>query len=630
MSLALLSCVDERAVTNPTDVVTPTDDGASVDVARDTPLLDARPDIATHDVSEEAEPVDALVDVTGLDEAIDVTKFDAPDDVAKFDAAEELATFDASVDTVSADTHDGAAHPDIRDDAAPLDAPVDATVDATVDAPRDADVDVAPRPRVLLIGIDGVRYDTLMRVRAPSIRALGARGVFSRTWLYALPMSLTLSGPGWSTIATGVWPDKHRVRDNDFTGENLATYPDFLTRIERAAPSLNTYAIADWPPINASTAAGPVFGSAVDTRVNYDGDADPEGWSATDARITREASERLRTGDLDAAFVYLGNPDITAHSHGAGALYEAAIETADAQVGELIAAVEARSTYAQESWLIVVTTDHGHVDAGGHGGSTWQERQSFVAAAGGAIPRGPLAVQPRNVDVVPTILAHLGVRIDPAWGLDGVALGTPTRDPFDALATRLLPAVQETGVPAGTLGWTRVPPAGWSIDNERMTSGGTTEWRGWTFVDEAFWCAAEPSRGREAFVRSRGVIAVADPAQWCDVGDPSSRGTFDSALSSPPFSVAGRSSVRLRFGSHYRQDGSQKAVVEVSFDGGAGVTVLRYGPDATDANAGGDVISRIESLPVTVPRGASAMVARWRLYDARNNWFWAIDDAVVE
>lgn len=511
----------------------------------------------------------------------------------------------------------------------PLDGALPDAFDAAV---IDAATDATPprRPKVLLIGLDGVRYDTLMRASAPSIRALAARGFLSRTWLYAQPMAPTMSGPGWSTIATGVWPDKHGVRSNEFVGNDLARYPDFLTRIERASPTLRTYSIADWPPINVSSAPGPVLGAAVDVRLNYDGDRDPGGWVATDARVTREAVTHLRTQDPDAAFVYLGNPDIVAHNSGAGAAYRTAIETADEQVGALVAAVEARPTFAQEDWLFLVTTDHGHINAGGHGGPSWQERQSFVVAAGGVIPRGPLAVQPRLVDLVPTIFAHLGLLVDPAWGLDGAPLATPTTDPFDALATRLRPAVDERSIPAGTLGWTHDPPTGWSIENDRLTSGGTTEWRGWSFVDEAFWSAAEVGQGRESFVRSRGVIAVADPDEWDNVGNPSTRGSFESTLVSGSFPVSGRVRVRLRFGSYYRQDGTQKGEVLVSFDGAPGRVVLRYGPQGSDANAGGDVLSRVESLEVPVPAGASAMVVRWRLYDARNNWYWAVDDPSVE
>jgi len=228
---------------------------------------------------------------------------------------------------------------------------------------------------------------------------------------------------------------------------------------------------------------------------------------------------------------------------------------------------------------------------------------------------------------VPTVLAHFGVAIDPAWGLDGVALGAASADPFDTAIDRLQPAVDETGLPI--LGWTREAPTGWTIDNGAMTPGGTTEWRGWSLAHEEFFARTDPNQGRESFARARGVIAVADPDEWDDTGSPSSSGRFDSTLRSPPWPITGGTTTNLRFASHYRQDGVQKGDVIVSFDVGSPQVVLHYGPDSTDANAGGDVISRLVTLPIAVPRGATTMSVAWRLYDAGNDWYWAIDDPRV-
>src|SRR5690606_23334250 len=52
----------------------------------------------------------------------------------------------------------------------------------------------------------------------------------------------TDSGPGWSSIASAVWPDKHGVVDNGFAGAQFAKYPDFLTRAQAARPDLSTAA----------------------------------------------------------------------------------------------------------------------------------------------------------------------------------------------------------------------------------------------------------------------------------------------------------------------------------------------------------------------------------------------------
>ena len=87
-------------------------------------------------------------------------------------------------------------------------------------------------PKVILIGIDGVRPDVLAEVPTPNLDALGATGTFTARTQTTTP---SVSGPSWSSMLTGVWPEKHGVTDNEFGGRNYEDWPDFLTRIEPAS-----------------------------------------------------------------------------------------------------------------------------------------------------------------------------------------------------------------------------------------------------------------------------------------------------------------------------------------------------------------------------------------------------------
>ncbi|MFE3286325.1 alkaline phosphatase family protein, partial [Streptomyces sp. NPDC059233] len=158
--------------------------------------------------------------------------------------------------------------------------------------------------KVLVIGIDGTVLDRVKVANAPNLQGLMAQGMTAKSALYANPMAATSSGPGWSTIATGVWPDKHGVKDNSFTGKNYTAYPDFLTRIENAKPALNTYAAADWEPITSTDQNGPIFSSKVDKRLNLKGDRD--GYGSEDPKIAAAAAAELQGQNPDAAFVYFG------------------------------------------------------------------------------------------------------------------------------------------------------------------------------------------------------------------------------------------------------------------------------------------------------------------------------------
>ncbi|SCD40309.1 Type I phosphodiesterase / nucleotide pyrophosphatase [Streptomyces sp. SolWspMP-sol7th] len=235
----------------------------------------------------------------------------------------------------------------------------------------------ARTPKVLLLGIDGALLGRTAAAGTPHLDSLRASGVTAQSLLYSEPLAPTLSGPGWSTILTGVWPDKHKVRDNNFTGGRFDLYPDFLTRAERYRPALSTYAVASWNPLTTT-----VFSPEVDTRVST-----PE--AEYDTGTTQRAVAALREGNHDAVFVHLDNVDHAGHSYGAASSqYLAALATADAQLGQLLGAVRGRATYAQEDWLLLVTTDHGHTDPGGHGGNTLPERQTFLVASGGGLPPG--------------------------------------------------------------------------------------------------------------------------------------------------------------------------------------------------------------------------------------------------
>ena len=96
--------------------------------------------------------------------------------------------------------------------------------------------------KVLVIGTDGTRWDLLTAAmrsgHAPNLARLRRAGFGRPTLLEYGPDTVTLSEVGWSSIASGVWEDKHGVdgsllnMDPDQARKN--GYLDFLTRIENA------------------------------------------------------------------------------------------------------------------------------------------------------------------------------------------------------------------------------------------------------------------------------------------------------------------------------------------------------------------------------------------------------------
>ncbi len=72
-----------------------------------------------------------------------------------------------------------------------------------------------------------------------------------------------------------------------------------------------------------------------------------------------------------------------------------------------------------EEWTVIVVTDHGHLDQGGHGGRTDLERTAWIAASGPGITPGGAVAPLHHTDVAAHVYAALQITPDPHWTLDG-------------------------------------------------------------------------------------------------------------------------------------------------------------------------------------------------------------------
>jgi hypothetical protein len=251
---------------------------------------------------------------------------------------------------------------------------------------------------VLVVGVDGVRFDALSL--APTIRSLDVLAPVmidegTHSW----------SGPCWATIATGVPMALHNVVANDFTGHRLASYPDFLTVATRAGLS-TLLAVSGWPPLAVAEGGGPMFAEVSRREFNRVADQyDVAAWDAADEAITVFASSVLASQPPRVSFVYLGAVDINGHVGGVDSRYREAVRAADSRVGRLVAAVRSRASGFGENWTIVVVTDHGHLDEGGHGG-----REPEVITAWAAVSAaGPVPPITSQRDIAPLVLAAAGL-----------------------------------------------------------------------------------------------------------------------------------------------------------------------------------------------------------------------------
>ncbi|PZF71855.1 alkaline phosphatase family protein [Taibaiella soli] len=290
--------------------------------------------------------------------------------------------------------------------------------------------------KVLILGLDGVRSDALQQATTPHIDSLIAGGFYTYdSWC----LGITVSGPSWSTIFTGVWYPKHGVTDNSFAGSNYNQYPYFPKRAKELLPNINAVQIVDWSPMSDQ-----VYNEGYDQKIVR---------TTNDLAAMLAATQvQLQNPNLDVLNLHVDNIDAAGHASGfspSNAAYMSAIQSVDTWVGQVMAALRARPNYANEDWLVFVITDHGGLGTS-HGGNSNEERHIWWIATGenvqhkqitavdpgsynmatNPVDTNLLKKAPTQSDIAVTALHHLiystGIRPDDksttqgaAWNLDG-------------------------------------------------------------------------------------------------------------------------------------------------------------------------------------------------------------------
>lgn len=192
----------------------------------------------------------------------------------------------------------------------------------------------------------------------------------------------------------------------------------------------------------------------------------------------------------------------------------------------------------------------------------------------------------------------------------------------------------------------------WTVDrtgvpgyNNPPESNGRAEWIGWSFANKDFWLASD-NQSRDQFVKGQGNLAIADPDEWDDATHPGSgvatadRTTqglwYKTYMTTPQISLAGAAAgtVFLRFDSswnpEYDDNFHQTGRVRYRFDAGAWQTLFIWESLDTSPNFKPTAYSETLNLLLNNPQGASTLQIEFGMYDAGNDWWWAIDNISVD
>ena len=218
----------------------------------------------------------------------------------------------------------------------------------------------AARVPLVLISLDGWRWDYHTRTSLPNLRSLIARGVRADGLIPSFP---TKTFPNHYTLVTGLYPGHHGIVSNTIWDPETRRTFNMDTRAEVADPmwwggeplwntvrkALGKAATYFWPGSEA-----PIGGSQADYWVPYDKSV------PNDERV----DQVLRWLDLPAAerptllTLYFSDVDTAGHSYGPNSPeLGTSLGRVDSALGRLLHGLERRGLV--ESVNIVVTSDHG-------------------------------------------------------------------------------------------------------------------------------------------------------------------------------------------------------------------------------------------------------------------------------
>jgi predicted AlkP superfamily pyrophosphatase or phosphodiesterase len=294
-----------------------------------------------------------------------------------------------------------------------------------------------PRKAVFIL-LDGIPADIIEKVATPALDEIAAAGAYARAYvggeLGGLTETPTISAPGYMSLLTSTWANKHNVRGNSNQSPNYA-YWNLFRIVETADSSKKTAIFSTWldnrtvligegrPDAGRFRLDHAVDGFERDT-VAFPHDAASRYIRAIDERVSTEAAAYIAERGPDLSWVYLQHTDDAAHANGDSEAFYTAVREADARVGRIWDAVKRRQA-AGEDWMIVVTTDHGR-DAPtgkGHGGNSTRERTTWIVTNVPTADARFKSGTPAIVDIAPSILKHLRIVVPPvvAAQMEGVS-----------------------------------------------------------------------------------------------------------------------------------------------------------------------------------------------------------------
>jgi len=240
--------------------------------------------------------------------------------------------------------------------------------------------------KAIFIGYDGFRADGLENIKdneESAIMYLKGKGGLYHTFsggIAGVNEQATSTAPSWMAMLTGGWGAYNGITDNSqMKNENADTFLTSLAKQGHCASFTTSWRehteLSYRPDIANSIKTGlPVeYTHQIDDTATY--------YQILKYVSKPESVQKTAAEDPDVIFFTLEYTDHAGHETGFGnqnEKYVQACKDDDAYGYDIVKTIEARSTYAEEDWLIIISTDHGGTKLS-HGGQTPFERMTWLA-----------------------------------------------------------------------------------------------------------------------------------------------------------------------------------------------------------------------------------------------------------
>ncbi|HOB87798.1 MAG TPA: alkaline phosphatase family protein [Bacillota bacterium] len=255
---------------------------------------------------------------------------------------------------------------------------------------------------VYLILIDGMRADSLPDMPfVQSLADMGSSGVI-------VVEEPTFSRPAYARIITGASSSISNIKTNDQARKlNLPNLFD-LARFSglKTGGSLYYwfYELVVGPPYRTGDSHENRFFHDEEMPLQSGYFYDDFNYQYNDREIFEYGIRIMRDYNPNFLVVHTMELDMAGHNYGgASPKYREILRMNDRQIQEFVQAIP-----DPENSVVIITGDHGHIDAGGHGGPEKEASRVPLVIFGKGVKKGALP-QYSQLDLAPTIAAILGM-----------------------------------------------------------------------------------------------------------------------------------------------------------------------------------------------------------------------------